>query len=325
MASPSSAVTRPDLRAAVYQEWDAAGERAGFIADRVLPIIDVPYPSASYKMIPREEYIKDVDTLRKGSGHYTESTFSFSESYYRTQDYGTAERIDANAQATLAEFFDAEMAATAMVLSRLLRDQEKKAAALLFSATTFSGKTAAIGGANWATHATAVPINDILTARVAVRDQCGIWPNSLVLSNKVWLHLIACDQIIDRLGYGGSVNEARIATKAVVAQLLDLRQIIVGDAIKDTAKEGHDMSASAIWNEDAALVALINPAPRMQAPTLGMTWHWPGDGSEAQFHIEKYWDEDSRSFKIRGRRQTGQEVRDAAFGYYLTTVLTKGA
>ncbi|HOX08849.1 MAG TPA: hypothetical protein PK280_20815, partial [Planctomycetota bacterium] len=70
MGSPnvSSAVTRPDVRDAVYREWDVNKVKQLYVADLALPRCDVPTASGSYKKISREEVLKRIETLRAPDG-----------------------------------------------------------------------------------------------------------------------------------------------------------------------------------------------------------------------------------------------------------------
>jgi len=320
MLSPSSAVTRPDLRNAVYREWDEAGQV--YVADEVLPLVDVEEASATLKKVPIEEELADAEIRRKGDGTYTRSDFEYGQITYDTHEDGHEERVDANTSASAAKWFDAEKLAAQICLQRCVRAHEKAVAAAVFNETTFASYMSSVTTA-WGTHATAVPLSDINGAILAVKGQFGVTPNSLVLSSTAWLHLIACDQVLDRLGARDSRDAKRPAV-ATVAALVDLPRIIIADAYKMTSNPGAaTLALASIWSTDYALVAYVPPNPAPGSLTLGLTYHWPGDGSERDWRTEEYYSDERRSTIVRARRQHQAVVREARVGHLLKEVLTK--
>jgi len=328
MSSPShsSSVTRPDLRGQVYMEWGKSGIMEMFVAGDVLPRVDVDEPAAVYRMIDREQFLEDVDTLRQGDGGYTRSEWSDDELNYSTRERGHEVKIDHNARAATRRYYDSELVATKLALLKVRRDHEKRVADLVMNATTFSGHTAAINGVKWETVATADPVNDIAIGKRAVEAACGFPANALVIPHLTWEWMINCDGVLDRIGSASSVDP-KVLTRRSMSTLLDLPKIIIPRGKKnasDTPKgEGITSTFASVWDTDKVLVAYIPDQVTLEEPCLGMTWNYEGDGGAWDFTVEKYYSEEKRGDVIRARRQVKPEVRDAAFGYLLTTVLTK--
>lgn len=317
--NPSSAQYRPDLRGAVAEEWDASGEVDYYIADKVLPMADVPHAAGTYRRIPRENYLKNVNDARAADGTYEQGEFNDEEAAFVTQERGFEIPVDANANAQAAIYFDAERAASRMVLSTLYRQHEKRVAAKLFNATTFSGLTDDVG-TEWSTAASATPITDVKEKAEVVRQNCGMKPNTLVISAAVAVNLSECSQVLNRMNGGATVNTPAKATMAVIAQLMEIDRIVVGGGLKNTANEAKDASLADIWDDEYALLCYVNPNPSLFSAQLGATWHWGGDGSQKDFLLESYFSEPHRSNVIRGRRQVGPDVQYPEFGYLLGNI-----
>jgi len=326
MVTPSatSAVNRPDLKNAVYREWDVTGMRRGFVADLACPEVVVQDASGVIKKIPSEQYLDEPDDRRAAGGGYSRSEFEYTQFTYDTQERGHEMRIDRNRAAQAGGYFNVEQEAADIVLYKEHALHEKRVADLLFSTTEFSGYTAAINGVAWDQHSTADPIGDLKIAIRAVKENTGITPNTVVLAWLAWDHLLECDAVLDRIGAESSADP-KVANRSSVAKLLDVEEIIVADGYRMTTNKGQGTpTLGSIWSTDYALACYrAKGAVRPTTRTVAVNRHWMGDGSMYDFTTETYYNEEIRSNVLRARRQVEPVVMDASLGYLLSTVLTK--
>ncbi|MEY2855618.1 MAG: hypothetical protein RL030_2750 [Pseudomonadota bacterium] len=324
MSSPSvsQAIQRPDIRNAVVEEWSATGELAEFTANLIAGRIDVPNAAGTLKRIPREAMTKDPNTVgRGGDGNYQEVTWGDETFTYLTKEQGLQAPIDENAKAQTSLYYDAQKAATRIVLSKLLRMHEKDVASKVFNTTTFTGAslTTAVG-VPWSTPATATPIADVNAAKVKVRQNCGRKANALILSWTAWQNLKETTQILNRINGGATSDKPAFAQMAMVAGLMELDRIIIAGGIKDTAKQGQNFTAADIWDATKAMVGYVNPSPSLYDINLCNAYNWEGDGGSFDFTVEEYWDEPTRRTVVRARRQIGVKVEYSECGHLLTAV-----
>lgn len=321
MSSPdSSALLRKDLRDVVAENWDQNSQNELYIANEVMPEMEVPHLAGIYISIERENYLKTVNTLRKEGG-YSRSEFQTGTDTYTTQEFGHEVEVSNKLVAMSKDDFDAEAKAAAIALGKVKRDAEIRGATLLFSETTFTSFKGDVA-VKWPTFASATPISDVSTARQSVYTNSGLIANVLILSWVAWENLRQTDQILDRFGSASS-TDGKSLTPELVASILDIDRIIIGSGLKDTAKEGQTSVLASIWDTDLALVAHIKPAPTFGDYTLCGTAHWKEDGSEFDFMMESYGEPKVRADVVRARRQVEQKVFAAEAGYLLTKVLTK--
>ncbi len=321
MPSPSSslATLRPDLSES-FEEFDLEMQRAGYIASRVFPVVEVASQSGVFGKIPIEQLLQNREVRRAPGAGYSRGQWKFTTDSFACQEYGAEEPVDDREAAMYANYFDAELIAARRAFDVVMRNAEQRVASLLFSTSTFSGKTSAVG-TKWSTHASATPLDDVETAVNAVWSNSGLWPNALVISRKVFRHLRNCAQIIDRVKYQGFVDvRAGAITEAALAQAFDLDEIIVANAVKNTANEGQSASLASIWSDSYALVCRVARTNDFREPCLGRTFHWAGDGSSPNGVIESYREESIRSDVIRVRHDVDEKLLYVEAGYLLSNI-----
>jgi len=323
MSSPgaSQALTRPDLRNAVVSEWDVNGEKANFIADQVGKRIDVDFAAGKIKRIPREAFTKDANTLNRGpGGSYSTSTWGDENLEFFTKEQGHEIPVDEEMASQCKIYYDAELAAARICMSKVMRKHEIDVAAAVMNTTTFAGASLTTAGSvNWTTTpATAVPIDDVTSAALKVRQNCGRVANSIILSYTLWKKLIAVTQIVNRINGGATSQLPAAVQMAAVAQLFDLERIIIAKGIKDTAAEGQTFTAGDIWAADKAMVCYINPAANLQDINLCNVYNWEGSGGSWDWTFETYRFEKNRTDTVRARRNVGIKVEYPECGHLIT-------
>lgn len=326
MPSPSSALStlRPDLASSML-EFDLAMAAQNYIGSKVLPIVPVAKKIGQYGVIPIEELLKDRNTERAPGSGYNRSQFTFLPQTFRCQEHGTEEPIDDDEAEMYAEYFDVEQVTALRAQAAILRNAEKRIAAAVFNATTWTSYTTSITN-EWDDLANATPVTDVNTAKAAVFTQCGMWPNALIINRTVYNNLrnvTTSNQIFDRIKYSGVHNptQAGINT-AVLAEVFDLKHIIVAGGAYDSALEGQTSVPAEIWSNEYAMVCKIAETNDPKEPCIGRTFHWPGGGSTPQGTVETYRDETVRSDIVRVRHDVDEVIMYVEAGHLLDNVTT---
>ena len=323
MPSPdtSLATLRPDL-AGSFMEFDLEMNRRGFIASRVLPVVEVAKAAGLFGKVPIEQLLQSPEVARAPGSGYSRGKWTFTKDTFATVEYGEEEPIDDNEATMYAEFFDAEQIAAARAFNAVLLAAEIRASALLFDATAWASYTTTITE-EWDTPASAVPMTDVETAVQAVWAACGLWPNALIINRKVFRNLRLCAQIRDWIKYAGITDPRPGAiNEAVLAQVFDLPYIIVAGSAKNTAIEGQDASLASVWSDEYAMVARIAETNDIREPCVGRTMHWAEDGSAIGGTVETYRDESVRSNIVRVRHQVDEKVLYVEAAHLLENVTT---
>lgn len=322
MPSPSAALStqRPDI-ASSFEEFGLLMNQQGFIANQVLPVVEVAKQAGNFGIIPLEQLLQHPDTVRAPGSAYNRTKWKFETSTYACEEYGIEEPIDDRESKMYEEYFDAEVVAAQRALHSVMAAYELRVAAAVFNATTWAAATTGITN-EWDDAANAVPLTDVEAAVQAVYAASGLWPNALIINRKVFRNLRNCAQVVDRVKYQGFMD-ARAGNISVEAlsQAFDL-QLIVSGGTQNTAIEGQSASLSPMWSDEYAMICKIAAGSDFREPGVGRTFHWGEDGSEIGGLFETYRDETVRGDIARVRHDVDEKILYVAAGHLLSNVTT---
>ena len=321
MPSPSSslATLRPDL-AGSFMEFDLYANQQGFISSQVIPAMTPQKQAGKFGKIPVEQLLKERDTSRAPGSGYSRGSFTFLPDSYATEEHGAEEPVDDRESTMYADYFDSEQIAAMRARHAVMINAEKRVAAAVFNATTWTSYTTGITE-EWDDPSNAVPLTDVEAAVQAVWGQCGIWPNALIINRKVFRNLRNVDQIIDRVKYQGFMDvRAGNIPVAAIAQAFDLQHLIVAGSARDSANEGQDTSIGPVWSDEYAMVCRIAETGDIREPCIGRIFHWAEDGSQLMGTMESYRDETVRADIIRCRHDVDEKVLFVEAGHLLSNI-----
>lgn len=320
MPSPSSALSthRPDL-AASFMEFDIEMANSGFIAQQVMPVLNVAKAQGTFGKIPIEQLLNARETRRAPGSRYNSGSWTFVPTTYVCEENGWEEPIDDNESTMYRDFFDAEQIAAYRAYRAVLENYEKRVAAAIFNTSTWTGAALTTAAGTAWSNAASVPLTNVEAAAQKVFDNCGMWPNALIVSRKTFRNLRNVTQIIDRIKYNGIMDaRAGMITAAALAQCFDLDYVIVAGGAKNTAIDGQSASLASIWADTNAMVCKVATTSDVREPCIARTMHWSEDGSEIGGHVETYRDETRRSDIVRVRHQVDEIVTYVEAGHLIT-------
>ena len=322
MPNPSSALStlRPDL-AESLESFDLEAEKAGYIAQRVMPTVEVSSQAGNFGKIPLDQLLQQRETKRAPGSGYARGNFTFSSATFACEEHGAEEPVDDREAKMYAEYFDAEIISTRRAYNAVLRNAEQRVADAIYNTTTWTGAslTTDVSATPWATISTAVPLTNVESAVLKVYDGSGLWPNALVINKKVFRNLRNTAQVIDRIASSGAGNRnlASDVTIDMLAQAFDLDYVIVAGGSTNTAKEGQTALAGQIWSSTYAMVCRVATSGDFREPCIGRTFHWGVDGSSIDGAVESYRDEAVRGNIVRVRHDVDEIVLYAQAGHLL--------
>lgn len=312
---------RPDL--GTMMQFDLEQDRQGFVGLQVLRPMEIAEQAITWGKIKLESLLQNRDTKRTDDGSYPRGTYNFTTDTVATEEGGLEERVDRRRAARYRHYFDAEVVAAMRTRDGVLREQEKRIAALVFNTATWAGAAlTTAAGIPWSTFATAAPITDVEAACRKVWDGTGIWPNAIVLSKRKFRDLRLCTTVKDVIastGAGDSVKAGGI-TKEMLAQVFDLKYVIVAGGAFNSANEAQARSVASIWSNTQAMVCRVAETDNIEEPCIGRTFHWAEDDSEIGTVYETYYDESRRSDIVRNRHDVKEKVLYTELGHLLTSL-----
>ena len=264
-------------------------QERSFVASRVFSEVPVEHRSDKY-------YVYDFGSLaRDGMRDRAPATESASVTYEREEKSflvgRRAAHIDVSDDeiANQDEALDAEQD-SAMKLGQLaLINRERRFANAYFKAApwTFAADGAAArsgsydptGSANndlvhW-NKDTASVVADVREAKRLMQLRTGLRPNVMVFGREAFDGVIEQKLVRERFGVGLDSRAPMYVTEAMLAQLLELDEVMVMDGVVNTANVGADDSFSFIGGKHA-LLAYRPPRPGIRVPAAGYVFAWRG-------------------------------------------------
>jgi hypothetical protein len=241
------------------------------VADMVLPRVPVAVDSFKYFRMNRDETFTVPDTKmgRKSEANVVE--FGGVEVTDSTADYGLKDIVPLadvrNAQGTP---FDPMGQATLNTTRLVQLDREQRVASLVFNVNSYAAtnRVTLSGTGQWSDYANSNPLDAMLTAF----DGMLMRPNKLVLGQAVWTKLRQHPRIVEAVkGTGAGLGAQGVVTRQQVAELLELQEIIVGQAWINGAKKGLNPSMARCWGKFAAAIYTEPVTSTQAASTFGFT------------------------------------------------------
>jgi hypothetical protein len=255
---------------------------ANFVSSRVFPNIPVTKQSDRYYVYERGDFNRDEMAERApatesvGGGYKLDNTPTYFANRFSFHK-DIPDEVRANADAVL----NPDREATAYVTHKALIKREKLFVQKFFQSglwgVDYTGVSSNPSGANilqWG-DANSTPIETVRAAKRSIAERTGFEPNKLVLGRAVYDALLDHPDIIDRLKYGQTAGAAANTSTNDLASLFKVDEILVMNAVENTAKEGAAASHTFIGGKNALLCHAAT-APGLMTPTAGYTFSWTG-------------------------------------------------
>ncbi len=236
------------------------------IADRVLPKTKVGTKSFEYLNFDSAQSFTVPDTKigRKSQPNIVE--FYGEEKSGSVVDYGLDDIIpfdDINQAKASGWGFDPKAKAVEYLTDLMMLDREKRVAKMVQDSTNYlTTQTENLSGASQWSHADSNPMSAILAAL----DKPLMRPNTMVIGREAWTKLRQHPKLVSA-AQRNSGNQGSIA-RAELAELLEIKQILIGDSFVNSARKGQAATLSRTWGKNAAFLH-INPGSTI---SHGASW-----------------------------------------------------
>ena len=248
-------------------------EQSNFIADKVFPVVGVDRQSDKYYVYDRDNMNRTGDV--KALAPRTEVNrigLSISTGNYYADVYGLGMDFDQQTLANEDAALDIRAAGAQTLVNRLLIHREEQFATNFFSAGIWGTDSTPTN--LWSDYVNSTPIKDVTNARRTMQLKSGGFkPNTMVVGKEVRDILVNHPAILARLNGGATVANTALVTDAKLAEIFEVENFYVMEAVKNDSVEGVAESNSFIGGKHALLVH----GPRnsgLMTPAAGLTFAW---------------------------------------------------
>lgn len=242
-----------------------------FVATRVFPNIPVRKQSDLYFSYSRADWLRNQAQKRAPSTESAGGGYGLANDNYFAEKWAFHQDVDDDTRTNADDPLSPDQDATAFVTHQMNLARETVWVSSYFVPGVWATDTTP--GTLWDA-ANSTPIEDIRAQMVAVKSATGFKPNVLVLSPRVWNVLQDHPSIIARIQFG-QPGAPSTASLQLLAQILELQEVMVAEAVVNSGPEGGAESTDFIVGNHALLVYRANN-PGLRTPSAGYTFGWSG-------------------------------------------------
>jgi len=303
-----------------------AQEQSNFIADKVFPTVGVQRQSDKYYIYDRANMNRTGDVKKLAPRtEVNRIGMSISNSSYYADVYGLGMDFDEQTLANEDAALDIRSAGAQTLMTRLMIHREEQFAASFFAAGIWGSQSTPSN--LWSDYTNGTPIADVTAARRAMQLKSGGFkPNTMVIGKEVRDILINHPDILARLNGGATVSNTALITNAKLAEIFEVENLYVMEAVKNSSVEGVVESNAFIGGKHALLVHTPSSAGLM-TPAAGLTFAWnniPGV-SNLGVTVESYSDDALRRQQVAEHIQVkmayDMKVVGADLGYFFNSAV----
>lgn len=244
-----------------------AYENKDLVADRVLPRIPVASKKYKYVEYPKGQLFTVPETRVGRKSEPNQPDFEGEE---KTDSVDDRALIDFVPQSDIDEALETinPLSKTAEWLIKLIElDHEIKTASLVFDSNTYaaSNKETLSGTDQWNDYANSKPLDVISEAL----DVPLMRPNRMVIGQAAWTKLRRHPQIVEAVK--GTGAKEGVVSRAELAEVLEIQEIIVGTGRQNFAKKGQAADLKRVWGNHCALIYIDESADTENGVTFGGT------------------------------------------------------
>lgn len=316
-------------RDAALSNISVAYRNSMYIGDRVFRHVPVKKQSDYFYDYKKGAWFRNDASYRGPGGRARRGGYVISDTQYVCNETAMAHPVPVELINNADDALQPWVTGVEFATDKIMLAKEVLVSTMCMTSGNWTTSEDVEGG--WASTAgTNTFITDVLAAKETVRKLIGRYPNVMTLDALTYKELKMCDDVLDRIKYTGTQGKPADVTPNVLAQLLDLEEILIGGAIYSDAEEvvaGTDFNAVDLWMVNAtkgsAFLAYRPPNPGLMQPAAGYIFEWDGGaGQESRklagdvFRDVRYWWEDAeKQWVIEASENFDEKVTSADAGY----------
>lgn len=305
---------------AILQNISILYRNGTYIANDISPIITVSKQSDLYYIFNKADEFRDTAEYRAPGTSSNRDGFSLSTDSYKCREIAQSTQLEDETRANADAVLGIEASKTRFVTKKIDLKFEILTEAKFM--TTSNWANSATPAVTWDNYTNSDPITDIETAIDTVETGNGYNANTMIISKNVWKKLKHHPKLIARL----SNDTTKILSLDDLKRIFDIKNIYVGSATKNTAKQGQTASYTPIWSKDV-WIGYITETPGIEEATAVYTYAWDYSNSSGGelpgiAGVRRWRDENIHSDIIEAYKSFDQKIVGSDLGYVLEACIT---
>lgn len=297
----------------VVANWQSS---TNYIADRIFPSLPVAKQSDKYYVWDNGFFNRTGEVKKLAPGVEVEKvSMSLSNDNYFIEPVGLGMDFTTQALGNEDTQLNVRLSGSMTLLNKLRLDRELDFIDNFFATgvwdteyTGVSGTPTGLQVKQWNDYTDSDPIVDVTTAKTAMHLASGGVTSGtgivMALTQDVKDKLVNHPQILARINGGATTATPAMVTNQRLAEIFEVDEVLVFQAIQNTAKEGQADANSFVATKKCALYARP-AAPGLMVPASGYAFTWNGlEGSNGYgVSIESFSDDELK------RRNIAESIR----------------
>jgi hypothetical protein len=298
-------------------------DQSRYIAARAFPIVPVAKQSDLYYIFDRADWLRATAEKRAPSTESAGGGFRISNTNYFADVWAFHKDVDDQIRANADQIIDPDKAAVQFSSQACLTRRELEWATKYFATGVWANERAGVASGASGTQfnrwdvASTTPIADIRAAKQTISRATGFTPNKLILGSDVWNALQDHAEFTDRIVAGQTPGGPAIVSKAVLAAVLELEEVMISDAVINTGPEEGTEATDFVLGKHA-LLCYAAPSPAIDIPSAGYTFSWTGlfGAGSAGSRIKRFRIEKISSDRVECEMAWDQKVVSTGLGAF---------
>lgn len=309
----------------------AVQDESEFIASQVFPDISSDNQSDLYATYNSGDFNRDTMEKRADGAPSRGDGWRVSNDSFLCDVFALHHMVSDRRRGNTDEPFNEDEDAARFLTHKALLKREREWTDNFFTAGVWTGAVDTASGSLSGTsfvpttkfdNASGVPIKCFKEQLVANKELTGFRCNTLVMGEIVWNAIQESADFLARITGGATNQNPAVVTKEQLAAILGIDRVLIGGAIRNTAKEGATDSNAFMFGE-SALLCYVPKRPGKRIPSAGYTFTWKQYGAYSNgFRIKKFRDERAASDCVEIEAAWDHKVISATMGAFMTDLLT---
>ena len=285
-----------------------------FMWDQLAPTVTENEKTGTFFKYTRDFWFRRQDGAERApSGRYLRVGYGVESDTYRTVEIGFEKPIDDSDRRSSQLPEDMNTQDTIFLTNLMQLELEKRVAGALFKTGVWATDKTLLSADKWSDYAASDPITDADVAIRAIRRATGVKPNVMFIGSVGWDSLKNHPLILDKYKH----TQSGIMTPQLVAAVLEIPEIVIGETVENTAAEGLAFSGADIWTDNALFYVKNNPTLGVANGAYTFMWN---EASNVPWAVENYREDPIRSDVNRIFTHLDIEVVSSYHGYMLADV-----
>jgi hypothetical protein len=248
-------------------------EQTNFVADKVFPVVGVQRQSDKFYVYDRAGMNRSGNVKKLAPRtEVNRIGMAISNDSYYADVYGIGMDFDEQTLANEDAMLEIRSAGAQTLVNQVLIEREEQFATSFFSSGIWGIDNTPTN--LWSDYTLSTPLTDVTAARRAMQLRSGGFkPNTMVIGKEVRDILVNHPDVLARLNGGATVTNTALITDAKLAEIFEVENFYVMEAVKNGAVEGLAEANAFIGGKNALLVHTPSTAGLM-TPAAGMTFAW---------------------------------------------------